>query len=185
GAEIGGAVRRLKDTVGDVDIRVTADGGAEPIMEAFAAQPVVLVTLAKGPTKLSVKTRAGLQVDVRVVPQESFGAALHYFTGSKDHNVRIRALGVKRGLLINQYGIFAARGGGARIGGAEEMDVFAAVGLPWIPPELREDKGEIEAALAGTLPALVTLADMRGDLHMHTLESDGRSTLEEMALAAA
>jgi len=184
-AEIAGSLRRLKDTVGDVDILVVADGPAEPIMDAFAAQPLVVVTLAKGPTKLSVKTRSGLQVDVRVVPPESFGAALHYFTGSKEHNIRIRALGVKRGLLINEYGVFDDRGGGTRIGGAEEIDVFRAVGLPFIPPELREDKGEIEAGLAGTLPELVALADMRGDLHMHTTETDGRSSLEEMVLAAA
>ena len=184
-AEIAGSLRRCKDTIGDVDILVIADGPAEPIMEAFAAQPLVSVTLAKGPTKLSVKTRSGLQVDVRVVPSESFGAALHYFTGSKDHNVRIRALGVKRGLLINEYGVFDDRGDGARVGGQDEMDVFAAVGLPFIPPELREDKGEIEAALAGTLPELVRLADLRGDLHMHTDETDGTATLEEMALAAA
>ena len=184
-AEIAGSLRRLKDTVGDVDILAVADGPAEPIMEAVAAQPMIAVTLAQGPTKLSVKTRSGLQIDVRVVPPESFGAALHYFTGSKEHNVRIRALGVKKGLLINEYGVFDDRGDGARIGGAEEADVFRAVGLPYIPPELREDKGEIEAGLAGRLPELVRPEDIRGDLHMHTTETDGRSSLEEMALAAA
>jgi DNA polymerase (family 10) len=184
-AEVAGSLRRQKDTVGDVDILVVAEGPADPVMEAFASQPTVAVTLARGPTKLSVKTRAGLQVDVRVVPPESFGAALHYFTGSKEHNIRIRALGVRRGLLINEYGVFDERGGGARLGGADENDVFAAVGLPFIPPELREDRGEIEAGLAGQLPALLTLGDLRGDLHMHTTETDGRSSLEEMVLAAA
>jgi DNA polymerase (family 10) len=184
-AEVAGSLRRLKDTVGDVDILVVAEGSAEPIMQAFAELPLVAVVLARGPTKTSVKTRSGLQVDVRVVPPESFGAALHYFTGSKEHNIRIRALGVKRGILINEYGIFDERGGGARIGGAEEIDVFRAVGLPFIPPELREDKGEIEAGLAGALPALITTADLHGDLHMHTTETDGRNSLEEMVLAAA
>jgi DNA polymerase (family 10) len=183
-AEVAGSLRRLKDTVGDVDILVVADGSA-PVMTAFAELPSVAVTLARGPTKTSVKTRSGLQVDVRVVPPESFGAALHYFTGSKEHNIRIRGLGVKRGLLINEYGVFDERGGGARIGGAEELDVFRAVGLPWIPPELREDRGEIEAALAGRLPELIALGDLRGDLHMHTLATDGRNSLEEMVLAAA
>jgi DNA polymerase (family 10) len=183
-AAVAGSLRRLRDMVADVDVLV-ASRDAAPIMQAIAELPIVAVVLARGPTKLSVKTRAGLQLDVRVVPPESWGAALHYFTGSKDHNVRIRALGVRRGILINEYGVFDQRGDGARLGGAEEEEVFAAVGLPWIPPELREDKGEIEAALAGALPALVDLADLRGDLHMHTTETDGRNSLEEMVLAAA
>jgi DNA polymerase (family 10) len=184
-AEVAGSLRRGKDTIGDVDILVVADGPAEPIMAAFTALPAAAVTLAHGPTKSSIKTASGLQVDVRVVPPESFGAAWHYFTGSKEHNIRIRGLGVKRGLLINEYGVFDERGGGARIGGGEEIDVFRAVGLPWIPPELREDRGEIEAGLEGRLPELIALGDLRGDLHMHTLETDGRASLEEMVLAAA
>jgi DNA polymerase (family 10) len=184
-AAVAGSLRRLRDTVGDVDVLVASAGPAEPIMSAIAEHPQVAVVLARGPTKLSLKTRAGLQLDVRVVKPESWGAALAYFTGSKDHNVRVRALGVKRGLLINEYGVFAGRGDGPCVGGAEEAEVFAAVGLPWIPPELREDKGEIEAALAGALPRLVEVSDLRGDLHMHTTETDGRNSLEEMILAAA
>jgi DNA polymerase (family 10) len=183
-AAVAGSLRRLRDTIGDVDLLVAASGEVDPIMAAIAALPGVAVVLARGPTKLSLKTGAGLQVDVRVVKPESWGAALAYFTGSKDHNVRIRALGVKRGLLINEYGVFEGRGDGARLGGAEEQEIFAAVGLPWIPPELREDKGEIEAGLAGALPRLVEIGDLRGDCHMHTTETDGRNSLEEMVQAA-
>jgi DNA polymerase (family X) len=183
-AEIAGSLRRRKDTIGDVDVLVASDAPAEPIMAELCNLPIVAAVLAQGPTKSSVKTRTGLQVDVRVVLPASFGAALHYFTGSKDHNVAIRALGVKRGIKINEYGVFDDRGGGERIGGAEEADVFAAVGLPWIPPELRENAGEIEAAAAGRLPSLIEVRDLRGDLHMHTTETDGRNSLEEMVAAA-
>ncbi len=182
--ELAGSVRRRRETVADVDILVESPSH-EAVMQTFTGTALVEAVLAQGPTKASVKTRGGLQVDVRVVPAESFGAALHYFTGSKEHNVAIRALGVRRGLLINEYGVFEGRGDGPRIGGAEETDVFRAVGLPWIPPELRENRGEIEAALAGRLPRLVELADVRGDLHTHTDATDGRNTLEEMVAAAA
>jgi DNA polymerase (family 10) len=182
--ELAGSVRRRRETVADVDILVDSSDAAAA-MAAFVGMGLVDAVLAHGPTKASVKTRGGLQVDVRVVPAESFGAALHYFTGSKDHNVAIRALGVRRGLLINEYGVFEGRGDGPRIGGAEEVDVFRAVGLPWIPPELRENRGEIEAALAGKLPHLVEVGDLRGDLHTHTDETDGRNTLAEMVAAAA
>jgi DNA polymerase (family X) len=129
--------------------------------------------------------RDGLEVDLVVVPLESWGAALHYLTGSQDHNVAIRSMAAKRKLRVNEWGVFEDRQGEKRIGGAEEMDVFAALGLPWIPPELREGKGEIEAALAGKLPKLLERADMRGDLHMHTTETDGKSSLEDMVAAAA
>ena len=137
--------------------------------------------IARGETKSTLRLRSGLQVDLRVVPEESYGAALHYFTGSKAHNIAVRLIGVKRGLKINEYGIFR---GEERIGGRTEEEVFARVGLPWIAPELRENRGEIEAALGGGLPTLVTEGDIRGDLHAHTRETDGRATLEQMAEAA-
>jgi DNA polymerase (family X) len=136
---------------------------------------------ARGPTRATVVLKAGVQVDLRVVPEESYGAALHYFTGSKAHNIHIRKLGQERGLKINEYGVFR---GEKRISGAREEDVFAAVGLPWIEPELREDRGEIEAAAKGRLPSLVSLDDIRGDLHVHTRYSDGKSSLREMVVAA-
>ena len=126
--------------------------------------------------------RSGLQVDLRIVPESSYGAALHYFTGSKPHNIAVRLLGVKRHLKINEYGVFR---GTRQIGGRTEEEVFAAVGLPWIPPELRENRGEIEAARAGRLPTLVELDDIRGDLQMHTTDTDGKNTLAEMVEACA
>jgi DNA polymerase (family 10) len=175
-----GSYRRRRETVGDLDILVTGGKGAE-VMERFTGYDEVREVVSKGETRSTVILRSGLQVDLRVVPQESYGAALHYFTGAKAHNVAIRTLGVKKGLKINEYGIFR---GEERIGGEREADVFAAVGLPFIPPELREDRGEIEAAQQGRLPELVELDDIRGDLHAHTRATDGRSTLEEMAQAA-
>jgi DNA polymerase (family 10) len=134
--------------------------------------------LAIGRTKSSIRTKDGVQVDLRVVEPDCFGAALCYFTGSKAHNIRIRELAVKNGLKVNEYGIFR---GNSKIGGKEEEEVFKAVGLPFIPPELREDRGEVEAALEGTLPKLVELKDIRGDLHVHSKYSDGAATLEQIA----
>ena len=177
---IAGSYRRMKETVGDIDILVTAATGA-PVMERFVKYPEVREVLSKGDTRASVVLASGLQVDVRVVPPESFGAALHYFTGSKAHNIAIRRLAQERGLKLNEYGVFK---GERRIAGETEESVFASVDLPWIPPELREDRGEIEAARRGELPRLVALDDLRGDLHLHTKASDGRSSLREMALAA-
>src|SRR5262249_13749529 len=182
--ELAGSVRRRRETVAAVDILVQS-ADARAARRAFVGMALVDAVLAQGPTKSSVKTRGGLQVDLRVVPADAFGAALHYFTGSKEHNVAIRALGVRRGLLINEYGVFEGRGDGPKIGGAEEGDVFRAVGLPWIPPQPRGNRGENEAALAGRLPRLVELADVRGALHTHTDETDGRNTLEDMVAAAA
>ena len=179
-AEACGTLRRRRDTVGDIDLLV-ASRDAAAVMEAVCAAPGVEECLARGDTKSSVKLREGVQVDVRVVPPEDWGAALHYFTGSKDHNVAIRGLAVARGLKINEYGVWR---GDERIGGTDENEIFASVGLPWIPPELRENRGEIEAAQAGRLPKLIEVADIRGDLHMHTVETDGRATLEEMVAAA-
>ena len=179
-AEACGTLRRRRDTVGDIDLLV-ASRDAAAVMEFVCAMPGVAECLARGDTKTSVKLREGVQVDVRVVPPEDWGAALHYFTGSKEHNVAIRGLAVARGLKINEYGVWR---GDERIGGTDENEIFASVGLPWIAPELRENRGEIEAAQAGKLPKLIEVSDVRGDLHMHTVETDGRATLEEMVAAA-
>ncbi|HEX8724780.1 MAG TPA: helix-hairpin-helix domain-containing protein, partial [Gemmatimonadaceae bacterium] len=179
-ADIAGSFRRGRETVGDLDILVEcADGQA--VSDRFVAYPEVREVLAHGATRASVVLRSGLQVDLRVLDAASYGAGLYYFTGSKAHNIAIRRLGQKRGLKINEYGVFRGK---KQLGGREEMDVFRAVGLPFIPPELREDRGEIEAARGKALPALVTLDDIRGDLQMHSTDSDGRASLEEMAEAA-
>ncbi len=177
---VAGSYRRRKETVGDLDLLATATARS-PVMDRFAAYDEVQEVLSKGTTRSTVVLRTGLQVDLRVVPQASFGAALHYFTGNKAHNIAVRRLGQRRGLKINEYGIFR---GDERVGGKTEEGVFAAVGLPYIPPELREDRGEIDAARAGRLPALVELADLHGDLHAHTKATDGHNSLREMALAA-
>ncbi|MDF9393324.1 MULTISPECIES: DNA polymerase/3'-5' exonuclease PolX [Methylococcus] len=177
---VAGSYRRARETVGDIDILVTA-GPDSPVMERFTAYDEVVEVLSHGPTRSSVVLGCKLQVDLRVVEPESYGAALHYFTGSKAHNIAIRRLGQERGLKINEYGVFE---GNKRIAGETEQSVFRAVGLPFIPPELREDRGEIEAARAGRLPALVELGDLRGDLHVHTRVTDGHNTLREMAEAA-
>ena len=179
-AIVAGSYRRRRETVGDLDLLVTCRE-AFRVMDAFTAYEDVSRVIAKGDTKSAVVLRNGLQVDLRVVPQESYGAALHYFTGSKAHNIAVRHLGVQRGLKINEYGVFREE---ARLAGRTEAEVFAAVDLPWIEPELREDWGEIAAAQQGRLPRLITLADLRGDLHAHTKATDGRNSLEEMAQAA-
>jgi DNA polymerase (family 10) len=180
--EVAGSFRRRRETVGDLDILVTCESGSA-VMDRFVAYEDVREVLARGETKSTVLLRSRFQVDLRVVPQGSFGAALHYFTGSKDHNVAVRTIGVKKGLKINEYGIFRGKEE-QRVGGRTEEEVFAAVGLPWIAPELRENRGEIEAAREGRLPKLIGWEDIRGDLHAHTRETDGRSTLEEMVEAA-
>ncbi len=177
---VAGSFRRMKETVGDLDILVTAGPGS-PVMERFAAYDEVKTVLSSGGTRSSVVLRSGLQVDLRRVNEESYGAALQYFTGSKAHNIAIRRLGQERGLKINEYGVFK---GEERITGETEEAVYRAVGLPYIPPELREDRGEIEAARAGRLPHLVELHDLKGDLHAHTKATDGHNTIKEMALAA-
>jgi len=180
--ELAGSLRRGRETVGDVDILCVADNGAE-VISKFVKLPEVKRALAAGGTKGSVivETPEGsdLQVDLRVVPEESFGAALQYFTGSKEHNVRIREIAIKKGWKLNEYGLFD---GERQIAGRQEEQIYKKLGLPWIPPELREDRGEIEAAK--NLPKLVELKDIRGDLHVHTTASDGRNTIEEMAKAA-
>ena len=178
-AVVAGSFRRRKETVGDLDILVTCADGSGAI-EHFVRYDEVDRVTARGPTRAAVVLKSGLQVDLRVVPAESYGAALHYFTGSKAHNIAIRQRGQVRGLKINEYGLFR---GETRIGGRTEREVFEAVGLPYIPPELREDRGEIDAAAEGRLPELVSVTNIRGDLHVHTRASDGKSTLAEMAAA--
>ncbi|MCS7172107.1 MAG: DNA polymerase/3'-5' exonuclease PolX [Armatimonadetes bacterium] len=180
GVRVAGSLRRMKDTIGDIDILVTSSAPEEP-METFVRMPEVGEVLSHGPTRSSVLLRVGIQADLRVVEPICFGAALQYFTGSKGHNIKLRERAVRMGLKINEYGVFR---GERRIAGRTEEEVYAAVGLPWIPPELREDQGELEVAERGALPKLVTLQDIRGDLHMHTRWSDGTATVEEMARAA-
>jgi len=177
---VAGSFRRMRETVGDLDLVVTTtDPGA--VTRRFVAYDEVQKVLATGPTRSSVTLKSGIQVDLRVVEPRSLGAALHYFTGSRSHTVAVRRLGQQRGLRINEYGVFRGK---ARIAGDTEASVFAAVGLPWIPPELREDRGEIEAARNGELPTLIEFGDLRGDLHAHTRATDGHNTLREMAEAA-
>lgn len=177
---VAGSYRRAKETVGDLDILVTALSDS-PEIGRFATYSEVAEVLAKGGTRASVRLASRLQVDLRVVAEESYGAALHYFTGSKAHNIAIRELGQQHGLKINEYGVFK---NDRRIAGESEESVFTAVSLPFIPPELRENRGEIEAAQAGKLPKLVELTDLKGDLHAHTKATDGHHSLQAMALAA-
>lgn len=177
---LAGSYRRFKETVGDIDILVTATN-AEKVMDRFVAYDEVKKINAKGGTRATVILQSGLQVDVRVVKKESFGAALQYFTGSKAHNIEIRRLAQERKLKISEYGVFK---GEKPVSGSTEESVYHAIGLPWIAPELRENRGEIEAARAGKLPKLVELADLKGDLHAHTKATDGHDTLREMAEAA-
>ncbi len=178
-----GSLRRMCETIGDVDILV-ASRKAAPIMEGFARHPAVTRVLARGDTKSSVLVEHGLQVDLRVVPAEVWGAAMIYFTGSKAHNVRIREMAVRAGLKLNEYGLFDAKTGELLAAKTEES-VYAKLGLPFIEPTLREDRGEVEAGLAGDLPDLIQERQIRGDLHTHTDLTDGVAPLEEMLDAAA
>ncbi|GAB3896633.1 PHP domain-containing protein [Microbispora bryophytorum] len=173
----------MKDTIGDVDVLATAQD-PPALMAAFTALPYVTEVIAHGETKSSVRTAAGLQVDLRVVPRDSWGAALQYFTGSKAHNIRTREIAVHRKLKLSEYGVFDVATG-EKITSADEAEVYGMLGLPWIEPTLREDTGEIEAALGEGLPRVVTSTDIRGDLHTHTDLTDGLAPLEEMVEAAA
>ncbi|MGQ9575839.1 MAG: DNA polymerase/3'-5' exonuclease PolX [Thermoguttaceae bacterium] len=177
--ELAGSYRRGKDTVGDLDILVVAEDSAR-VMDSFGAFPSVAEVLARGETKMSVRLQSGLQVDLRVVEPEAFGAALQYFTGSKSHNVVLRGMAKSRGLKINEYGVFR---GEERVAGRTEQEVYAAVGLPWIAPELREARSEFDWATKGQLPELIELDDIRGDLHVHSTWSDGAATIEEIVAA--
>ena len=178
--EVAGSYRRRRETVADLDILATCAKKAR-VMDAFTRYENVAKVLSQGETRSSVELRSGIQVDLRVVPEEGYGAALHYFTGSKAHNIAVRTLGVKKGLKINEYGVFK---GAKRVGGRRESEVFESVGLPFIEPELRENRGEIEAARKGLLPRLITVKDIRGDFHSHTKATDGHDSLEDMAGAA-
>jgi len=177
---VAGSYRRRKETVGDLDILVSASK-SEPVMEAFTHYDEVRDVLAKGTTRSTVLLRSGLQVDLRVVGKKNFGAALYYFTGSKAHNIAVRRRAQQRKLKINEYGVFK---GERQIAGGSEESVFDAIGLPYIPPELRENTGEIEAAEKHQLPRLVELKDLRGDLHAHSKATDGHNSIKEMAQAA-
>jgi DNA polymerase (family 10) len=177
---VAGSYRRRRDTVGDLDVLVTAADGAA-VGDKLVRYANVAEVLAHGPTRTTVLLRSGLQVDVRAVPDQSYGAALLYFTGSKSHNIALRGLANDRNWKLNEYGLFSGK---RRIAGTTEEEVYKKLGLPFIPPELREDRGEIAAAQANALPRLVTLADIRGDLHVHSDWTDGTAPLAEMAEAA-
>ncbi|MBI4341395.1 MAG: DNA polymerase/3'-5' exonuclease PolX [Candidatus Omnitrophica bacterium] len=176
-----GSLRRMKETIGDLDLLAAA---AKPlkVMDALRAAPFCARVLVSGETKTSIITTGGIQVDVRVVKPDSFGAALQYFTGSKEHNVRLRELAAKQGLKINEYGVFSLKTG-RKMTGREEEDVYKAVGLRWMPPELREDRGELDAARTDALPQLVEANHLRGDFHIHTNWSDGSDSLPEVVRA--
>ncbi|MFW9943875.1 MAG: DNA polymerase/3'-5' exonuclease PolX [Candidatus Sifarchaeia archaeon] len=179
--EVAGSYRRRRETVGDLDFLVDADD-VEPVMEAFVTYGDVADIIARGSTKSSIRLKSNLQVDLRVIPAESYGAGLQYFTGSVDHNVHLRAIAQKKGLLLNEYGLFR---GDKKVAGENEQDIYEKLGLELVPPELREDRGEVEAAQERKLPALLELEDIRGDMHSHTDASDGKNTLDEMLEAAS
>ncbi|MCA6095986.1 DNA polymerase/3'-5' exonuclease PolX [Streptomyces sp. SCA3-4] len=183
GCAYAGSLRRMRETIGDIDVLVAADRSA-PFMEAFAALPYAAEIIAHGQKKTSLRTTKGLQVDLRVLPPASWGAGLLYFTGSKAHNIRIREIAVRQKLKLSEYGLFDVDSGANIVSGTEE-EVYARLGLPWIAPTLREDRGEIAAGLRGELPELVTDGDIRGDLHTHTDLTDGVASLEDMVEAAA
>jgi DNA polymerase (family X) len=182
--EAAGSLRRGKETIGDLDLMVTGPN-ANAVLDYVAKHPRTHEILGQGSNKASVRFGLeGLQVDVRALPAESFGAAMQYFTGSKEHNVVLRTIALKQGLTLNEYGLFTLEGS-ERVGGATEEEIYQRLGFSWVPPELRENCGELEAAAAGRLPNLIEPGEIRGDLHMHTTESDGKATLREMVQAAA
>ena len=181
-ADIAGSLRRMRETIGDIDILVASEEPAK-VMDAFAGLSYVERVMAQGETKSSIVTTKGLQVDLRVIDPNVWGAALQYFTGSQAHNVHVREMAVRKGLKLSEYGLFRAKSGKLIVAETEE-EVYERLGLPWIPPTLREDRGEIQAALKGDLPALVQEKDIKGDLHTHTNLTDGMAPLEEMLAAA-
>src|SRR4051794_32324197 len=183
-----GSLRRGRETVGDLDLLVTGkccetDSQRNAVIERIVNFPGILEVLAKGENKVSIKLRSGMQVDVRLLPPDSFGAAMQYFTGSKNHNVQLRQRAIKQGYTLNEYGLVRVEDN-KRVAGKTEEEIYKTLGLKFIPPELREDCGEIQAAAEDKLPELITQADIQGDVHMHTVETDGKCTIEEMALAA-
>jgi len=178
--EIAGSFRRRRETVGDLDVLASADDSAA-VMKHFIGFPDVTQVTGSGETKASVVLKGGMQVDLRVVPPKSFGAALVYFTGSKSHNVHLRRIAQARGLLLNEYGLFRE---GSAVAGRTEQEIYRALGISWITPELREDRGEIEASAAGKLPRLIERGNLRGDLHTHSLYTDGHASIEAMVRQA-
>ncbi len=191
--EVAGSFRRRRETIGDVDLLVQAELPAPAVMEHFTAFGSVERVVSAGDTRGSVVLRSGLEVDLRVIPDRSFGAALHYFTGSKEHNIAVRQIAQRQGLRVNEWGVFRVPEGvdpddvgkddGERVAGDTESSVFEVLGMGWVPPVLRENRGEVRAALDNSLPDLVTLEDIQGDLHMHSTWSDGKASVEEMARA--
>lgn len=179
-ATVAGSCRRRKETVGDLDLLVTSENSAEA-MQTLAEHSLVEKVLAQGETKQRVRFKMGIEMDLRVVPEESYGAALQYFSGSKEHNIVMRRRAQERDLKLNEYGLFR---GEELVAGQTEEEIYQTLDLPWIPPELREDRGEFELAEQNQLPELLQLKDLKGDLHMHTTASDGKATIEEMAEAA-
>lgn len=180
--EVAGSLRRMKEDVGDIDVLVTSTD-PQAVMQAVTELPMARQVLLSGKTKTTILTDIGVQVDVRVVEPEAFGAALQYFTGSKEHNVKLRTIAVRKGFKLSEYGIFRSDTG-ERIGGRDEEEMYRPLGVRMYPPELREDRGEIEAGLEGVMPDFIEVGDLRGDLHVHTEWSDGHASLREMALAA-
>ncbi len=177
-----GSLRRMRETIGDVDILAAAEDSA-PLMETFVSLPTVAEIIVRGTKKTSIRTARGLQVDLRVVAPESWGAALQYFTGSKPHNVRTREIAVRKGLKLSEYGLFRVEDD-SLLGARTEEEIYAQLGLAFIEPTMREDRGEVDAAAAGSLPQVITIDDIRGDLHAHTTLTDGVSSLDEMIAAA-
>ena len=183
--EMAGSYRRRRETIGDLDLLVTCDDG-EVVMDHFGEFDEVEETIVRGGTKMSVRLGSGLQIDLRVVPDESFGAALQYFTGSKEHNVVVRGLAKQKGMKVNEWGVYSTEGDndGEQLAGTSEKEVYAVLGLPEFPPELREARHEFDWAEQGELPELLELSDIKGDLHMHTVATDGKGTILEMVKAA-
>jgi DNA polymerase (family 10) len=180
-ADLAGSILRRRETIGDIDMLIVSRNSEEALRE-FVKLPVIKQVIARGETRATVIIEGGVQVDVRAVPRESYGAALQYFTGSKEHSVHLRTLALQRGLKLNEYGVFR---GERRLGGKDEEEVYGLLGMAPPPPELREDRGEIEAAIEKRLPELIEVDDLRGDLHTHTTWSDGGSSIEEMVETAA
>jgi DNA polymerase (family 10) len=178
---LGGSLRRMKETIGDIDI-LAGSNDVKMVMDAFVSYPEVEEMVERGSTKAAVRLKDGIQVDLRVVEKEAFGAALQYFTGSKDHNIKLRSLAIEKGMKLNEYGLFK-KDLTEVVARRTEEDIYNALGLQIMPPELREDRGEIEAARNGALPKLIQLKDIKGDFHVHTLASDGKATIEEFAWA--
>ncbi len=177
--DVAGSLRRRKETIGDVDFLVISDHPAT-VMDFFISMPGIVKIWGKGATKSSVKTKDGFDMDIRVLPEKSYGAALQYFTGSKEHNIATRKLAIEKGLKLSEYGVFRGK---KKVAANTEEKVYKAIGLPWIPPEIREEHGEIEAALAGKLPQLIDYGDIKGDLHVHSSWDGGMNSIEELAKA--